>query len=149
MIYLIYGVTASGKTSVGKLLSRKLKLPFYDADDFHPSSNIEKMKNGIPLNDSDRRPWLKRLRKNIESWQKNGSAILACSALRESYRSILMADMKIPMQFILLQSPTSILKQRLESRKDHFFSPALLDSQIQTLEVPDYGIKIDLSLIHI
>jgi len=143
MIYLIYGVTASGKTSVGKLLSRKLKVPFYDADDFHPSSNIEKMKNGIPLNDSDRRPWLKKLRKNIESWNKDGSAILACSALRESYRSILMADMKIPMQFILLQCPISILKQRLESRKDHFFSPALLDSQIQTLEVPDYGIKVD------
>jgi len=143
MIYLIYGVTASGKTSVGKLLSRKLKVPFYDADDFHPSSNIEKMKNGIPLNDSDRRPWLKTLRRNIESWNKDGSAILACSALRESYRSLLMADMKIPMQFILLQCPISILKQRLESRKDHFFSPALLDSQVQTLEVPDYGIKVD------
>ena len=143
MIYLIYGVTASGKTSVGKLLSRKLKVPFYDADDFHPSSNIEKMKNGIPLNDSDRKPWLKTLRRNIESWNKDGSAILACSALRESYRSILMADMKIPMQFILLQCPISILKQRLGSRKNHFFSPALLDSQIQTLEVPDYGIKVD------
>ena len=143
MIYLIYGVTASGKTSVGKLLSRKLKVPFYDADDFHPSSNIEKMKNGIPLNDSDRRPWLKTLRRNIESWNKDGSAILACSALRESYRSILMADMKIPMQFILLQCPISILKQRLGSRKNHFISPALLDSQIQTLEVPDYGIKVD------
>ena len=143
MIYLIYGVTASGKTSVGKLLSRKLKVPFYDADDFHPSSNIEKMKNGIPLNDSDRRPWLKTLRRNIESWNKDGSAILSCSALRESYRSILMADMKIPMQFILLQCPISILKQRLGSRKNHFISPALLDSQIQTLEVPDYGIKVD------
>ena len=143
MIYLICGVTASGKTSVGKLLSRKLKVPFYDADDFHPSSNIEKMKNGIPLNDSDRRPWLKTLRRNIESWNKDGSAILACSALRESYRSILMADMKIPMQFILLQCPISILKQRLGSRKNHFISPALLDSQIQTLEVPDYGIKVD------
>ena len=146
MIYLIYGVTASGKTSVGKLLSRKLKVPFYDADDFHPSSNIEKMKNGIPLNDSDRRPWLKTLRRNIESWNKDGSAILSCSALRESYRSILMADMKIPMQFILLQCPISILKQRLGSRKNHFISPALLDSQIQTLEVPDYGIKVDSNL---
>ena len=143
MIYLICGVTASGKTSVGKLLSRKLKVPFYDADDFHPSSNIEKMKNGIPLNDSDRKPWLKTLRRNIESWNKDGSAILACSALRESYRYILMADMKIPLQFILLQCPISILKQRLGSRKNHFISPALLDSQIQTLEVPDYGIKVD------
>lgn len=143
MIYLIYGVTASGKTSVGKLLSEKLKVPFYDADDFHPSSNIKKMKNGISLNDSDRKPWLKILRKNIESWQKNGSAILACSALKESYRSILMDDMKIPMQFILLQSPISTLKKRLESRKDHFISPTLLDSQINTLEVPEYGIRVD------
>ena len=143
MIYLIYGVTASGKTSVGKSLSKKLKVPFYDADDFHPSSNIEKMKSGIPLNDSDRKPWLKTLRKNIESWQKNGSAILACSALKESYRSILMGDMKIPMQFILLQSPISTLKKRLETRKGHFISPTLLDSQIKTLEVPDYGIRFD------
>ena len=143
MIYLIYGVTASGKTSVGKLLSKVLKVPFYDADDFHPPSNIKKMKNGIPLNDSDRRPWLKTLRRNIESWNKDGSAILACSALRESYRSLLMVDMKIPMQFILLQCPISILKQRLGSRKNHFMSPALLDSQVQTLEVPDYGIKVD------
>ena len=111
MIYLIYGVAASGKTSVGKLLSKKLKVPFYDADDFHPTSNIKKMKNGISLNDSDRKPWLKILRKNIESWQKNGSAILACSALKESYRSILMGDMNIPIQFILLQRQILTLKK--------------------------------------
>ena len=143
MIYLIYGVAASGKTSVGKLLSKKLKVPFYDADDFHPTSNIKKMKNGISLNDSDRKPWLKALRKNIESWQKNGSAILACSALKESYRSILMGDMNIPIQFILLQCPILTLKKRLESRKEHFISPTLLESQIKTLEVPDYGIRFD------
>ena len=143
MIYLIYGVAASGKTSVGKLLSKKLKVPFYDADDFHPTSNIKKMKNGISLNDSDRKPWLKTLRKNIESWQKYGSAILACSALKESYRSILMGDMNIPIQFILLQCPILTLKKRLESRKEHFISPTLLESQIKTLEVPDYGIRFD------
>ena len=143
MIYVVYGVTASGKTTISNLLANKLKISFYDADDFHSSSNLKKLKEGIPLKDSDRRPWLQSLRKEIKTWEKKGGAVIACSALKESYRSILMGDMKIPIQFILLQAPMLILKRRLESRKNHFISPSLLNSQLKDLEIASYGIRVN------
>ena len=105
------GVSGSGKTTVGKLLSKKLNLPFYDADDFHPAANIEKMAEGIPLNDNDRWPWLDKLGKLLKSWEANGGAILACSALKEKYRKRLTTVSKETLQFIYLSGSFNLIKE--------------------------------------
>lgn len=92
---VIMGVSGCGKTTIGKLLSQKTGLPFYDTDDFHTKANIEKMKNGIPLDDTDRQPWLESLSNHIKTCEANGSAILACSALNEKYRETLSSKINI------------------------------------------------------
>ncbi|MDQ3550649.1 MAG: gluconokinase, partial [Bacteroidota bacterium] len=91
MIYIVMGVSGSGKTTIGQLLANALHLPFYDADDFHPVENIQKMAAGTPLTDEDRQQWLETLAGNIKLWSKEGGAVLACSALKEKYRIILQS----------------------------------------------------------
>jgi carbohydrate kinase (thermoresistant glucokinase family) len=142
MIYIFMGVSGCGKTTLGKLFAERLQLPFYDADDFHPESNIQKMKNGISLNDSDRAPWLQDLARHIFLWNGRGGAVLACSALKESYRQILSANEDIPIKWVFIQADFETLEQRLVNRKVHFFNPLLLTSQLETLEPPDYGIHL-------
>ena len=144
-LIVIMGVSGCGKTSVGELLSKKLNIPFYDGDNFHPKENIEKMKNNIPLNDDDRLPWLKELSKNITSWKKKEGAILACSALKESYRKILNAD-KNTDYWVVLNGDYQLICDRISKRKNHFMKPDLLKSQIETLEVPNYGLHINISM---
>lgn len=144
-VIVIMGVSGCGKTSVGELLSKKLNIPFYDGDNFHPKENIEKMKNNIPLNDDDRLPWLKELSKNITSWKKNEGAILACSALKESYRKILNAY-KNTDYWVVLNGDYQLICDRISKRKNHFMKPDLLKSQIETLEVPNYGLHINISM---
>jgi len=144
-VIVIMGVSGCGKTSVGELLSKKLNIPFYDGDNFHPKENIEKMKNNIPLTDKDRLPWLKKLSKNITSWKKNEGAILACSALKESYRKILNAD-KNTDYWVVLNGDYQLICDRISKRKNHFMKSDLLKSQIETLEVPNYGLYIDISI---
>lgn len=144
-VIVIMGVSGCGKTSVGELLSKKLNIPFYDGDNFHPKENIEKMKNNIPLTDKDRLPWLKKLSKNITSWKKNEGAILACSALKESYRKILNAY-KNTDYWVVLNGDYQLICDRISKRKNHFMKPDLLKSQIETLEVPNYGLHINISM---
>jgi len=139
MIFIVSGVAGSGKTTVGALVSEKLGLPFYDADDYHPKENIEKMASGLPLNDQDRVTWLRRLSLQIIEWEGNGGAILACSALKEFYRQILVPISPDQITWIILHGPKELIAERMEKRKDHFFNSNLLDSQFEIFEIPNYG----------
>lgn len=143
MLFIVCGVSGSGKTTIGKLLSEALEIPFYDADDFHPASNVEKMKSGLPLSDEDRQPWLDVLAGNLREWQEAGDAVLACAALKESHRSTLGAQCGESIRWVVLHATEEVLAERLTSRKGHFFDPQLLHSQLETFEMPDYGWQID------
>lgn len=134
------GVSGSGKTTVGKLLAKQLAIPFYDADDFHSNKNVEKMAAGIPLNDDDRLPWLLMLQKKIQSLEKGG--VLACSALKESYRATLSEGNTI--QWIYLDGDFETILKRMESR-NHFMKPVMLQSQFETLEPPSHGIQVSVN----
>ena len=144
MIYIMMGVSSSGKTLIGQMLADILELPFYDGDDFHPAENLEKMKNGQPLNDSDRLPWLQALRRNMVQWEQNGGAVLACSALKKSYRNILSPP-EIDVQFIFLKGSQTVIKKRMQQRKNHFMPPELLDSQFDALEEPQQAITVQIN----
>jgi carbohydrate kinase (thermoresistant glucokinase family) len=140
MIYIVMGVSGSGKTTIGKLLAERLGLPFYDADDFHPVENIQKMSAGISLSDEDRFPWLDRLRSNFSTWDRPG-AVLACSALKEVYRSFLKAEFN-NLCFIYLQGSFELIYRRMQQRNNHFMDASMLQSQFDAFEVPDYGIHV-------
>jgi len=144
MIIIIFGVSGSGKTTIGKTLSTALKMPFYDADNFHPQKNIDKMHSGIPLTDKDRQPWLKILSKKIKLWKKNSDAILACSALKEDYRKTLKGN-NDDVKWIFLNGSFELIKSRMQKRKNHFMKPELLKSQFNTLEIPNYAIDISVN----
>ena len=118
MIITVMGVTASGKSTVGKLLAKRLSLPFIEADDFHSKENILKMSRGIPLTDEDRRPWLQLLSQQLQA-QKNG-AVLACSALKKDYRKTLQKGLHKKIIWIYLEGPERILRERIKKRKGHF-----------------------------
>lgn len=135
------GVSGSGKTTIGRNLAERLNLPFYDADDFHSQSNLDKMASGLPLNDKDRKPWLKQLSKHISSCNREQGAVLACSALKESYRTILTSN--IDVNWVYLKGSLETIANRLNSRNDHFFDPSLLKTQFDTLEIPIYGLHVE------
>lgn len=145
MIYMLTGVSGVGKTTIGLLLSAKLELPFYDADDFHPPQNISKMAKGIPLQDEDRTAWLETLATQIKIWNKAGGAVLACSALKEKYREALQSIRQAEIIWIFLHSDFEIILNRLNTRKNHYFKPSLLQSQYETLEFPAYGIHVNVN----
>lgn len=137
------GVAGSGKTAVGMQVAQKLDWIFLDADNFHPPANIEKMKHGIPLNDEDRAPWLKRLHDELQNQMAEGhSVILACSALKESYRSVLR-DEVTPPTFVYLDVDPQTIRDRLQHRTAHFFPKELMESQFAALEKPKGAIIID------
>ncbi|MEZ4773635.1 MAG: gluconokinase [Bacteroidia bacterium] len=145
-IYYIMGVAGSGKSTIGKMLAEKLNIPFFDADDFHPPSNIEKMKSGQPLNDLDRIPWLENIAVTARNQLAGAGAVIACSALKEEYRRILAKEIEGQTEWIFLNGNRAIIEERMLQRKDHFMPPALLTSQFQTLEMPANAITIDISL---
>ena len=144
ILLVIGGVSGAGKTTVGKQLAERLGVPFFDADDFHPPSNVEKMASGIPLDDGDRMPWLEALAARLADWQQQGGLVLACSALKESYRAVLESSCSVPLQWIFLTGSEKLLAERLAARKGHYFDPALLQSQLETLEIPGYGWQVDI-----
>lgn len=144
MVYIVMGVSGCGKSSVGQLLAERLQAPFYDADDYHSENNIEKMSNGIALNDDDRRPWLLGLAERINSWHNQGPAVLACSALKQQYRDLLTSTTTNVVQFVYLQGSKALLTARLEGRKNHFMATGLLDSQLNTLEEPDDALIVSI-----
>lgn len=143
-IVYIMGVAGSGKTTIGQKLSEATEVPFFDADDFHPPANKEKMKAGHPLNDNDRKDWLATINElAIENSLKKG-AFIACSALKEKYRIILAKNIKTPVYWVLLQGDFTLIKERMKTRKDHFMPASLLQSQFDTLETPANAIVIDI-----
>lgn len=145
MIILVMGVSGSGKTTIGKLLAASLGWQFYDADAFHSVANVEKMRQGIPLTESDRQPWLATLQQTIRQWlQAEQNVVLACSALKASYRQQLLQD-PTQMRMVYLQGPMDLLQQRLQERRNHFMGSDLLPSQFQTLEEPEDAIKVEIT----
>ena len=143
MIYIVMGVSGCGKSTVGQLLAEKLALAFYDADDFHPKANVDKMASGKPLNDKDRDPWLRVLAEHMLEWENHGGAVLACSALKQAYRDILSSTTD-KVAFVYLEGEKAVLYQRLTERQDHFMPETLLDSQLQTLEPPLDAITVSI-----
>lgn len=138
------GVSGSGKTTVGKLLSEALGWEFLDADDFHPPANKEKMARGIPLTDEDRGPWLDAIVETLRDRAGAGrDVLLACSALKQAYRDRLSAAPGV--RFVYLKGDAATLQRRLETRHGHFFRPELLASQLEALEEPKNALSIDIS----
>jgi gluconokinase len=135
MIVIVMGVSGSGKTTIGQKLAARLGCSFFDADHFHPRANILKMATGKPLTDDDRRPWLDTLRGMIEGWLAVGaSAVLACSALKQSYRDILIQPDE-PVALVYLRGSYDTILARMQGRS-HFFKPEMLRSQFDALEEP-------------
>ena len=143
MLIIVTGVSGTGKTTIGSGLANHFNLPFFDADHFHPEENIAKMSQGIPLNDQDRLPWLEALAKQLRESEKTGGAVLACSALKESYRQILKVNPSV--QWIHLEGNRDLIWERMLARKNHYMKAGMLDSQISTWEEPDYGLKLSIS----
>jgi gluconokinase len=136
MIVIIWGVAGAGKTTIGKLLAQELHWKFYEADDFHPPANIDKMERGIPLTDEDRQPWLENLREAIKrSLAANENAVLACSALKQKYRELLRVNEEV--KFVFLRGDRARIAAQLQHRRGHFMNPELLDSQFADLEEPE------------
>ncbi|MBI3166896.1 MAG: gluconokinase [Chloroflexi bacterium] len=140
------GVSGCGKTSVGKSLADSLGWDFYDADDFHPSANVAKMENGVPLDDSDRAPWLAALHELISSSLKaDRPGVLACSALKERYRQQLM-DGNEGVQIVYLKGSYELISSRMEKRTEHYMKPYMLKSQFDALEEPTNSLTMDISM---
>ncbi len=137
--YIVMGVAGCGKTTIGSKLARSLGVLFLDADDFHPKVNLKKMSSGTPLDDSDRIPWLELLREELQS---NRDCVLACSALKQNYRSML-EDTGRNTVFIMLEISKETARRRLLSRANHFMPETLIDSQFDSLERPTDALVVD------
>lgn len=136
MVVILMGVSGSGKTTVGTRLANTLGWTFMDGDDFHPERNVEKMARGEPLTDADRKPWLQSIRTFISKrLASNDPAIVACSALKASYRELLLEN-NDGAQLVYLRGGYDLIRERLQEREDHFFDPQLLDSQFDALDPP-------------
>jgi gluconokinase len=139
MIVVVAGVSGSGKTTVGSLLAGRLGWPFEDGDALHPPANVAKMHSGIPLTDEDRKPWLAAVAGWIDRrTAAGGSAVVACSALKRSYREFLLAG-RPAARLVLLDAGPEVLAGRLAGRHGHFFPARLLESQLADLELPGPG----------
>ncbi len=143
--FVIFGVSGSGKTLIGRMLAEKLNIDFIEGDDFHPKTNVEKMKAGHPLTDADRMPWLKIISQDIATHiYANEGFVLSCSALKKNYRDILRKAGNF--RFLFLDVSEAILTERMSYRKNHFMPASLLHSQIETLEIPG---KVESDVIQI
>lgn len=139
------GVSGSGKSTVARLLANKLGWEYLEADNFHSPENIAKMAAGIPLSDSDRAPWLSKLNKTLSATLQAGShPVLACSALKASYRKALTRDID-GLQFVYLKGDYELIWSRISEREDHYMKPGMLMSQFETLEEPVDALTVDVS----
>jgi carbohydrate kinase (thermoresistant glucokinase family) len=137
-IIIAMGVSSSGKSATGAAIARRLHAPFLDGDGYHPPANKEKMRNGIPLTDEERWPWLETLAGALhEAAEQKGVAVGACSALKRAYRDFLTEKAGEPILFVFLDGDIDTIRKRIEARNHEFMSPKLLDSQFATLERPD------------
>jgi gluconokinase len=143
VIVVVMGVTGAGKTTIGVLLAQRLGWEFVDADSFHSPANVEKIRQGIALDDADRAPWLSAMRKAMEGWVAAGrSVVLACSALKQSYRDELLITGQT--KFVYLKGSYELIAQRLRQRHGHFASETILASQFAALEEPDDAITVEI-----
>lgn len=145
-VILIMGVSGCGKTTVGLAVARALKIPFLDGDDLHSQANIVRMKNGLPLTDGHREPWLKRVAEKMIEMAGRGGGVVACSALKEQYRRTLLGDGSFPVPRVYLKGTRDTLYRRLRHRKNHFMGSELLDSQLKTLEEPKNALTLSIEL---
>jgi gluconokinase len=142
MIVILMGPTGVGKTTVGEILGRDLGWEFADADRFHSPANVEKMSKGIGLTDTERKPWLEALRKKIQDWIAVGqSGVLACSALKKSYREILSVGPEV--KWVYLKGSLAEIAKRVAERKGHYAKESLVASQFEALEEPTDALTVD------
>jgi carbohydrate kinase (thermoresistant glucokinase family) len=136
MVVVVMGVSGSGKTTVAKLLAETSGWQFQEGDTLHPPENVKKMSAGIPLTDADRLPWLRKIAETIDGWRARGeSGVITCSALKRSYRDIIVGD-RPDVRLVYLKGSHDLIRQRMAARHGHFMPTALLDSQFSTLEEP-------------
>jgi gluconokinase len=137
-LYVVMGVAGSGKSLIGAALARALDVDFVEGDDYHSAENLARMAAGIPLTDDDRLGWLRAIAKRIrEAKDARTGLVVACSALKRSYRDLLRNESGAPsLQFVLLRGDRALIAARLAARRGHFMPPTLLDSQFATLEEP-------------
>jgi len=145
MIVILMGVTGSGKTTIANELIALTGWKYAEGDDYHSEANRRKMHAGIPLTDEDRIPWLASLHEVILGWLHTGdSGVLTCSALKQWYRDLLVKDVPASAyRFVLLDVPVATLEDRMRQRRGHYMNPALLESQLQTLEMPHDALRVD------
>jgi gluconokinase len=144
MVVIVMGVTGAGKTTVGRLLAEQCGWEFADADDFHPPSNVEKIRHGISLTDKDRQPWLERLRGAITPWIAEGrNVVLACSALKRTYRRELEVGPEV--RFVYLKGSADLIAARLRSRHGHFAGEQILAGQFADLEEPQDAVTVGIA----
>jgi gluconokinase len=137
MVIVIMGVSGAGKTTIGHALAVELNWGYVEGDDAQPARNIAKMHAGLPLNDADREPWLTALHEAIaRAVDRREQTVVACSALKARYRTVLRGDLRT-VRFVYLRADPALLRRRLAARAPHFFNPALLPSQLDALEEPD------------
>jgi carbohydrate kinase (thermoresistant glucokinase family) len=143
---IVMGVSGCGKTTVGRTLAERLDATFLDADDFHPETNVAKMRAGTPLSDADRAPWLATLNHALQTLSERGEqVVLACSALKKSYRDVIGA--RLPQaQWIFLDGSFELIAARMRERPNHYMPESLLRSQFDALERPDTAITISIEL---
>jgi gluconokinase len=135
MIILVMGVSGSGKTTIGRMLADALHCAFLEGDALHPAVNVEKMSDGIPLTDADRAPWLAAIHSRlIDASRHRQSLVVACSALRQSFRDVLGKG--VPIVWVYLRGSAALIESRLRQRTDHFMKPEMLSSQFDALEEP-------------
>ncbi len=145
-VIYIMGVSGSGKTTIGQLLSKKTGYPFFDADDFHSDINKAKMHQGIALTDEDRWPWLETIHQFVIEKIATENIILVCSALKKAYRERLSKSIENNCEWFYLEGDYKTIEDRLSHRKGHYMSPGLLQSQFDTLEIPATAKRIDITL---
>jgi gluconokinase len=147
MVVIVMGVTGAGKSTVGRALGAALNWEFHDGDDLHSEANKRKMHRGIALTDADRAPWLRAIRELVESMLAHGrNGVVACSALKQSYRDEIVVE-PVSVKVVYLKASPEQIASRLRKRTGHFMNPDLLQSQFDTLEEPRDAIVVDASMV--